>query len=58
MGPLTHSERNKKWCKNYSEKNREEYRKRDAERKRTTRMAEKLSKPAVYEVKKKSNEKG
>ena len=53
MGPLTHLERNKKWCKNYSEKNREEYRKRDAERKRMRRMTEKLSKPAVYEFKKK-----
>ena len=37
MDPLTRLERNKKWCKNYREKNREEYRKRDAERKRYLR---------------------
>ena len=54
MDPLTRSERNKKWCKNYREKNREEYRKRDAERKRMARMTGKFTKPAVYELKKKA----
>ena len=54
MDPLIRSERNKKWCKNYREKNREECRKRDAERKRMARMTEKLTKPAVYELKKKA----
>ena len=54
MDPLTRSERNKKWCKNYTEKNREECHKRDAERKRMARMTEKLTRPAVYEFKEKS----
>ena len=54
MDPLTRSERNKKQCKNYWEKNWEEYRKRKAERKRMARMTEKLTKPAIYELKKKA----
>ena len=54
MDPLTRLERNKKECKNYREKNREEYRKRDAERKPMAKMAEKLTKPAVSELKKKA----
>ena len=54
MDLLNRSERNKKCCKNYREKNREEYRKRDAKRKRMARMTEKLTKPAVYELKKKA----
>ena len=54
MDPLTRSERNKKWCKNYRETNREEYRKRDPEKKRMARMTEKLTKSAVYELKKKA----
>ena len=54
MDPLTRSERNKKWSKIYTEKNREEYRKRDVERKRMARMTEKLTKLAVYKLKKKA----
>ena len=50
MDALTCSERNKKWCKNYKEKNREEDCKRDAERKRMARMTEKLTKPADHEL--------
>ena len=51
MDPLTCSERNKKWCKIYREKCREEYHKRDAERNRIPRVTEKLTKSAVYELK-------
>ena len=48
MDPLLRSERNKKWCKNCREKNREEYRKKDVERRRMARMTEKLTEPTVY----------
>ena len=54
MDPLTRSERNKKSRKNYREMNREEYRKRDPEKKQMARMTEKLPKSAVYELKKKA----
>ena len=54
MDPLTYSERNKKWCKNYREKNKEEHRKRDTDRKRMVRITKKITKSAVYELKKKA----
>ena len=54
MDPLTRSVRNKKWCKNCREKYREEYCKRNAERKRMVRMTEEWTKPAIYELKKKA----
>ena len=51
MDPLMPLERNKKWCKNNREKNREEYSKRGTERKQMARKTEKLMKPEVYELK-------
>ena len=55
MDPLTRSERNKNWCKNYREKKNtsKEYRKRETERKRMAKMTAKLTKTLVYELKKK-----
>ena len=45
-------ERNKRYCQQYRQKNKEKYRKRDAERKTYERAKLKLTNPELYELKK------
>ena len=53
MSPTQKTSKNKDYCKIYREKNRETYRKNDAERKKAQRLKVKLENPELYEVKKK-----
>ena len=53
MSPAKKTSENKDYCKRYREKNREKYRKNDAERKRAQRVKVKLQNPELYELKKK-----
>lgn len=43
----------KQWCKAYRKGNKEEYKIRDAERRQTAHLSEKLLKSKVHEFKKK-----
>ena len=54
MDPLTRSERNKKWCKNYRKKKQGGVPQKGRGEKLMARMTEKLMKPTVYELKKKA----
>ena len=54
MSPANKTSENKDYCKRYGKKNREKYRKNDAERKRAQRVKVKLQNPyELYELKKK-----
>ena len=53
MSPAKQKSENKDYCKRYREKNREKYRKNDAERKKAQLVKVKLQNPELYELKKK-----